>query len=233
MIEDNEFARLLEKTRRASARRRSEAWAAVPEIVLGLPIRPITPATDALLHATGNAFVCGLPPVESDVKNFLLFHSFEFNTDDPAPRFWLRFRLNLRHEAALCPLTTKPRRRASVRAERFLQAVREIRAIVEATWADSLPANEEADAGPSVAAARHAQLADMFAREYHHWPMPRPFRHTPLAQLFQMARCIERGNMGKEAGYYDPAEAALVRDFLADANAPRLAAERAKQIATD
>jgi len=214
-----DYASALETARRTSARRRSTAWACVPEEVLGLPLSPITPATFDLLHGTGNAFVCGLPPVVADVRNFILYHSPGFDPDAPTPRFWPRFRLALRISAALCPPCTPPHRRAPVQASRFLRAVEQIRAIVTETWADSLPGNDADDTGPTLAAGLHAQLADLFGREYHHWPGVRPFRHTPLAQLFQLARCIDRHHLGRDAVYFDRAEAAILTDYLRTANA--------------
>jgi hypothetical protein len=210
--------------RRTAGERRAAAWAAVPETVLGLDCRPITPATFDLLQGTRNAFVCGLPPVLADVRNFLLYHSPDFDPDAPTPRFWPRFRHDLRVSRALCPAFTPPRRREAVRATRFFQAVQEIRAIVAATWADALPANDDgADPLASgIAASLHAQLADMFARDYATWPMATPLRHTPLAQLFQLARCSERHHLGRSATYFDAAENAAMRDFLIAANASAL-----------
>lgn len=216
---DHEYSTALARVQQQSAERRSVAWAPVPQRVLGLRLRPITPATFDLMHGTGNAFICGKAPVLADVENFILFHAPEFDPDCPAPRWFSRFRIAWRTAAALCPLFTM--RRQSVWAQQFLRAVREIRAIVADTWADALPGNDGEDASPTLAASLHAQLADTFAREYHTWPLATPFRHTPLAQLFQLARCIDRYHLGREALYFDRAEAALTRNYLAAANPPR------------
>jgi hypothetical protein len=218
-----DYSTAIETARRASSRRRSSAWARVPEDVLGLPLSPITPATFDLLHGTGNAFVCGGVPALADVRNFILFHSRGFDPDSPTARFFPRFRIRLCIERALCPTFTPPKRRAAIIAENLRRAVQEIRDIVTATWADALPGNDDADSGPTLAASLHAQLADMFAREYHHWPHPLPLRHTPISQLFQLARCVDRHHLGSSAVYYDRDEAALLRDFLRDANAARMA----------
>jgi len=225
-----EISEALDKVARQSAQRRSAAWAAVPEGVLGLPLSPITPATFDLLHGTRNAFVCGLPPVMADVRNFILYHSPGFDPDAPTPRFLSRLRVNLRIERALCPLLTARRKRDAIIAERFMQAVREIREIITDTWADAPPPNDEGEnQGPSVAAALHAQFADMFAREYHHWPHPLPLRHTPIKQLMQLARCSDRHHLGSKATYYDAAEARIIRDFLKNENADAIAsAQREK-----
>lgn len=218
-----DHATLIETARRRSARRRSAAWASVPEDVLGLPLSPITPATFDLLHGTGNAFVSGHPPTLADVRNFILYHSPDFDPDHPTARFWPRFRISLRISAALCPPLTPRARRAALTAANLTRAITEIRAIVTATWADALPGNDDETAGPSLAACLHAQLVDQVAREYHHWPLARPLRHTPLAQLFQLGRCSDRAHLGGSATYFDSEEAAIVRDYLITANAEKLA----------
>lgn len=214
-------------TAAASAQlRRAEAWVAVRNTVLGLPLRPITLATFDLLVATGNAFVSGKAPVAADVRNFILFHSPGFDPDAPEPslaRWPRRFVIAWRTTRALCPAFTPRRRRDAVTATRFFEAVTEIRAIIDATWADALPPSDPTDAEGAlpcrVAAGLHAQFADIVARDYRQWPLPQPLRHTPLAQLHQLARCRDRATLGAGATYYDRAEYAALRDYLRAANA--------------
>lgn len=221
----------LARVRRSESQRRSEAWAAVPEMVLGLALRPITPATFALLHATGNAFVCGLPPVEKDVNDFLLFHSPRFDPDAPCPRFWPRFVLAMQLERAMCPRRfVGGMKRKAIRAGNVLRAIREIRAIVEETWADQLAPSDGTMSSTPLACALTGQLVDMFAREYTQWPLAQPVRHTPLKQLFQLARCSERTALGASDTYYNAKESAIISGFLARQNAdPELVKQRREQ----
>ncbi len=210
-----EYNEAVGRVRKESALRRTRAWACVPETVLGIELSPITPARYTALVATNNAFIFGRLPMEHDLRNFIWFCSPQFNPD--APMLSTRwkplqmFRLNN-------ALTKRPRKQPKDEAvfQHFAQAIVEIRAIIELTFSDGLPASDGNH--KPVAASMEAQLVDMFAREYAQWPLPQPMRHTPIKQLYQLARCIDRNYGGSKAVYHDPAEAALDRAFLAVIN---------------
>jgi hypothetical protein len=232
-----EYNAEITRIRAAAAERRACAWAAVPERVLGLALRPITPATFALLVGTQNAFVMGRRAVEADVKNFLLFHSPAFDPDAPQPRFLLRWLHDRRLARVLCPLTTgwrlkrKERRtlRAMVREMNLLHATREIAEIVRDTFADGLSGGND---NQPVAASLVAQLYDLFGCECQTWLLPTPLRHTPIKQLYQLARCHDRRELGNRSGYYDRAEEELNGRYLEFLNRDAIAAARAREQTT-
>ena len=198
-----DHATLIETARRRSARRRSAAWASVPEDVLGLPLSPITPATFDLLHGTGNAFVSGHPPTLADVRNFILYHSPDFDPDHPTARFWPRFRISLRISAALCPPLTPRARRAAITAANLTRAITEIRAIVTATWADALPGNDDETAGPSLAACLHAQLVLHGAQNLHTLDAVDPKLLLQAHVLFDQVGLVA-GLVGQHSEYHSP-----------------------------
>lgn len=233
---DQEYEEKMDAIHAASAVRRAAAWAPVPFRVLGQPFRPLTPATFTLMVGTENGFVCGTEPTLADVKNFLRFHHPKFDPDNPAPG---RFRrVGVVFDVAR--MLYRPIRgdKAANLAQRlcanFLTAAQQIREHIDEAWADSLPGNSEAqDSGPVVAASTMASLLDAFAREYRYWPFPQPFRHTPIAQLLQMARCIDRHHGGTAAGYFDRAAWRLTAEYLRAANAPDMVAARKQDAATN
>lgn len=210
-----EYRLAVERVRRQSARRRTEAWACVPETVLGIELSPITPARYSALVGTENAFLCGRSPTEADLRNFIWFCSPQFNPDSPIAS--LRWK-PLQMYRLKCALGRRKRgqNRADAIIDNFIRACDEADEIIGLTMADRLPGSD--DNPKPLAAALEAQLVDMFAREYQHWPLPQPMRHTPIKQLYQLARCIDRNNLGNRACYFDPAEWALDRAFLGAIN---------------
>lgn len=210
-----EYRLAVERVRRQSARRRTEAWACVPETVLGIELSPITPARYSALVGTENAFLSGCFPLESDLRNFIWFCSPQFNPDSPiASLRWKPLQM-YRLKCALGRHARGDSKPESV-LKNFITACAEINRMVETAFADRLPGND--DNPKPLAAALEAQLVDMFAREYQHWPLPQPMRHTPIKQLYQLARCIDRNSLGNRACYFDPAEWALDRAFLGAIN---------------
>lgn len=222
---ETEYQERLDAIHAASAVRRATAWAAIPFRVLGQPFCPMTPATYSLLLGTENGFACGTDVTLADVKNFLRFHHPLFTPDAPGLSLWRRFRITL----SITRLLYRPIRgvKKATMAERvcanFLRATKEIRDHLEEAWADGLP-GDGSDAGPTLAASTAASMLDAFAREYKYWPLPQPFRHTPMAQLLQLARCVDRYHGGREAVYFDRAAARLTAEFLRDANHDAMAA---------
>lgn len=209
-----EHAKRIAKARADAHVRRASAWANVPETVLGIPLRPITPASASLLMGIRNAFIAGIPPIEADVKNFILFHSLDFDPLNPSPRFWKRLKIRVRTDKALCPWNTPKARQKGIRATNFLRACQEIRAIVEETWADALPPDSDDGALPPATvlmASLQAQLYHSFAKEYAFWPLPQAIEHTPLRQLFQLLRCAD-------GAYYNSEEIAADFELLRTVN---------------
>lgn len=171
--------------------RRSGAFTDCPEYVLGIPVRPITPATWTLLGATGSAFVAGRIAQEGDIRNFLWFHSPLFTTHRlfSGPRRWLA---HLRFNAIL-----HRRRDLGYYAGHLAMAGADIDRIIVDTFADVAAPNHT---GRSVApgACLEAQLEHFF-RQHYGWPAART-RHTPLRRLFQYMRCISPGeDVGEQA----------------------------------
>lgn len=206
-----QYQAAVDQVRRHSARRRTVAWASVPETVLGINLRPLTPAIYTALSGTGNAFLSDANPREHDLRNFVWFCSPSFNPDNPGRSAkWRRWQM-LRLRMAL-----GKRRRGQSRSvavmHNFASACAEVYAILDAAFADSKPRVD----GPSrpIAASFEAQLVDSFAREYLMWPLPQPIRHTPIKQLMQMARCIDRRTLGADDKYFDRAENDTDRRFL-------------------
>lgn len=209
-----EYEAQIQTIRQQAHKRRSEAWAMVPETVLGIELNPITPAIHTLLVGTGNAYVTGNVPGEADLRNFVWFCSQKFNPDHPNLslrwKWWVMLKLRL----AINRGATR-KNRPQVILRNFYTACEQVHEILANTFSDGCsPGNQ----GKPLAAALEAQVIDMFAREYKQWPMPNPVRHTPIKQLYQLARCIDRRNLGKEDNYFDPREDECTRSFLAALN---------------
>lgn len=210
-----EYEAQIAEIRDAAAKRRAAAWAQVPETVLGLELNPITPAIYSLLVATENAYVFGRVPQESDLRNFVWFCSPYFKPDSPILSLrwkpWQMYKLNRTLGAF-----TKKRVRNKIVMERFYKACRQIHEIIHNTFKDGAGGGES---GLPLAASLEAQMIDIFARQYLSWPLPKPVRHTPIKQLNQLARCIDRSLFGDKAGYYDRDEIACEERFLTAMNA--------------
>ena len=210
-----DYAIALMTVRRQSHVRRASACALVPDRVLGQALRPITPATWSLLVGTNSAFVSVGPALESDVRNYWLFHQPEFRADSPKAGRWVRFLAAFRLALVLVPYGTLKANRAKVRAARLAQAVAEIRGVIEETFADTpMPGERDPGGPPAIAAALEPQFLHLFASRYAQWPYPQPIRHTPIRILTQLARCVDG------AVYFDRAEAALDEAYLRQLNPP-------------
>ena len=185
----------------------------VPETVLGIQLNPITPAIYSLLVGTGNAYVVGGIPKESDLRNFVWFCSPQFNADAPILSIRWKWLQMFRLKIALCRASTWKQRNEAIVAN-YYKACFQIHEIIRDTFKDGVAPVETEEPAEPLAASIEAQVIDMFAREYKQWPMPKPVRHTPIKQLYQLARCIDRRNLGKEAKYYDADENACTHRFL-------------------
>jgi len=213
-----EYEAQIASIRIGANKRRAEAWAMVPETVLGIQLNPITPAIYSLLVGTGNAYFTGRIPKEGDLRNFIWFCSPSFHPDEPKPaifrKAWLMAKLNMRLRRG----STK-KNRSAVMMGNFYKACLQIHEIVAATFKDGIPNVETEEPTIPLAASLEAQLVDVFACAYQQWPMPKPVRHTPIKQLYQLARCIDRRGLGKDAKYYDADENRVTKQFLEGVNA--------------
>jgi hypothetical protein len=211
-----EYQAQLALIRVGANKRRAEAWAMVPESVLGIQLTPITPAIHSLLVGTGNAYFCGRIPTEGDLRNFIWFCSPQFNPDRPIVSLRWKWLQMHRLKMALRRGTKWGMRHEVV--NNFYRACLGIHGIIHTTFRDGLPHVESDEPTQPLAASLEAQLVDMFAREYKQWPMPLPVRHTPIKQLYQLARCIDRRHLGKGAKYYDSDENTCTKRFLETIN---------------
>jgi len=212
-----EYEAQIASIRIGANKRRAEAWAMVPETVLGIQLNPITPAIYSLLVGTGNAYFTGRIPKEGDLRNFIWFCSPQFNPDAPLAslrlKWWQMVRLRL---ALIRGANWKNRNEAII--SNFYRACLQIHEIIHGTFKDGVPNVETGEAQLPLAASLEAQVIDIFAREYQQWPLPNPVRHTPIKQLYQLARCIDRNKLGRDAKYHDSDENTATREFLTGLN---------------
>jgi hypothetical protein len=209
--------------RAAQAKRRAEAFCDAPEYVLGVEVRPLTPATFSMLLATGNSFICGGKPTELDVRHYLWIHAPTFcHCGDPARD--KKYKAALRPlDRALCEPWRKLLGLGASHARYFpalWRAVVEIRQLVENAFADAGSASGRP--GKPLATLEAFFIHEMAIA--YHW-VPERTRHTPLRQIIQLHRCI-RGARGDEVG--DEGEDNILASHLEKRNAA-LAAERAAQ----
>ena len=186
----------------------------VPDSILGLPIVPLTPARYSILRGIGNAYVTGRVPTEADLRNFVWFCSPQFNPDAPiASLRWKPFVMWRLYRAMRCYLWFK--HKEAVITANFFRACRQIHDMVEATFAD-VPSPGEP--GNPIAASYEAQMVNLFSREYQMWALPQPIRHTPIKQLNQLARCIDRHLCGKDDTYFERNEYRATIAFMESIN---------------
>jgi hypothetical protein len=209
--------------RAAQATRRAEAFCDAPEYVLGIEVRPLTPATFSMLLATGNAFITGGKPGELDVRNYIWLHSPLFchigNKD-----FYARRKRALRKvDVALCEPWRRRLRLGATPGRYYpalLRAMTEIRALIESAFADA--------GSPSARPSKPlATLEAFFVHEFavaYHW-MPDRTRHMPLRQIIQMHRCI-RAARGDEVS--DEGEDNILAEHLNKRHAELMAAKAAE-----
>lgn len=188
----------------------------VPETVLGIRLNPITPAIYSLLVGTNNAYLTGGVPRESDLRNFVWFCSPQFNPDNPLGSLRWKWLQMWRLKRALWRGANRHNKAERVLAN-FYRGCLDVHEIIRATFKDGVAPRDDGELTP-IAAGLEAQIVDMFAREYQMWPLPRPVRHTPIKQLYQLARCIDRHNLGADAKYYDQDENDVMKRVLLDAN---------------
>lgn len=208
----------LGEIRRRAALRRSGAFCPGLDYVLGIPCRPITPATFSMLHATGSRFIHGGEPMEGCIRNYLWFHSPQFvPADHPRHAANRRRALAQFTRSLLGPRWFRPfvRRFQPHRYSVVLAlAANDIAAHIEESFCDA-PGGSGAPGKPI--AGLQAQMVDLMAREYG-WT-PAQASETPLRQIFQLVRCIIAHNGGD---LDDSSENALLVAHLRAKNAGKL-----------
>jgi hypothetical protein len=211
--------------RNAAARRRAEAFCDVPRDVLGVSVRPVTPATFSALLAMRSPFVGRGTADAGDVAAFLWLHHPDHCHTGIAG--WQD-----RKRRALAPLSFELRQPWRKWVGMRPDAQRQIAAVAIAS-AEITRMVEDAFADAPAAAGRPqkplATLEAFFTHEMavaYGWA-PERTRHTPLAQLMQLHRCI-RSARGQEIT--DDGEDAIIAEHLRSRN-EQLAAARAEQAA--
>ncbi len=214
---ENEYLASRGRLREASIKKRAQAWCVCPDRVLGIELQPLTPARYSVLVGSENAFVCGGIPTLSHLRNFVWFCSREFDPDQPAKSMLHRGRVMRRLNRALLPHFTFHQRLETVKTN-FDRAIADIRQIAEDTFFDAIP-SRSGDNDHPLGASLEAQMIDCFIREYGSaWPFKTPIRHTPLKQLFQLMRCIDRRYLGEKDPYADLDERRLDLEYLRSIN---------------
>lgn len=185
---------LLEYRARA-AQRRAEAFCEAPRTICGVNVRPVTPATYSALYAMRSPFVHRRAADAGDVAAFLWLHSPAFRHTGvdgwrAAKRRALRpfFR-------ALWPWSLRFTFRRADRA-RAVAVVALACAEIDQLLADAF-ADAPAEAGRPQRPV--ATLEGFFTHEMavaYGWT-PERTRHTPLAQLMQLHRCIRIARGGE------------------------------------
>lgn len=213
--------------RAQAALRRAAAFCDAPEYVLGIEVRPLTPASFSMLLATGSAFL-GRPTSaqEFDVRNYLWFHSplyahcgvKDWRTRKTRALRRLSFELNQpwRKWVGLAPDVHRYMSTLAL-------AIAEITRLIEDAFADA-PARSGRPGKPI------ATLEAFFIHEFsvaYGWS-PEKTRHTPLRQLVQLHRCIRSGR-GDDVS--DDQEDQILFDHLKARN-DALAAERKNKVVT-
>ena len=194
------------RSRFDTQRRRAAAMCLPDDTVLGITLRPLTPASYSRLFAIGNAFLFGgLEPTVDDIRNYIWFHAPGF-TDDPRQAAAAKAGILGQLERYIFPpwLAWRYSRAAqrTRRAAGYALAATKIAEIVNESFADIPPPGPP---GPSIGATLEAQFIDVFAREYRWYP--ERTSNTPIRQLYQFLRCINRTD-------FDADEARIIAEDL-------------------
>lgn len=169
--------------------RRARAFIDCPDYVLGMPVRPVTPATWTMLQAVGSRLLTAATPLEGDIRNYLWFHSRLY-----MPTAWWTVPTFAKW-GALFRFNTVLHQRSDVDwyAAVIATAANEIRGILSDAIADAPTGGRSCAPGPCL----EAQLIHFCGSTYH-WPAALTQR-TPLRRLFQLVRSALPANEDDEA----------------------------------
>lgn len=199
--------------RRENASRRARAFVDAPERVLGVAVRPVTPATWTLLQATGNRLLSADTPLEGDVRNFVWFHSSLYMPE----RWWTVH--NFARWLALLPMSARLHSHKGIEwyCACVALAAADARRILHEAVVDS--GGGEGRSGRAPGACLEGQMVHSFSKEYG-WTREQ-IRQTPIAQLMQFRRSFD----GEDTD--DPVERDIRFDHLRRRNAEMAAAREA------
>ena len=174
----DELQSQIDEYREATISRRARAFIDCPDTVAGMTVRPITPRTWTMMHATGNRLICGGQPMEGDIRNYLWFHSPLFTQSRflARPMKWLAL---LGFSAVL-----HRRRGYDWYAATLALVGAQLAGIVQEAVADAPKGGGEGSPGPCL----EAQITHVLSSAYH-WPVEQ-IRALPLRHAFQLIRCI-------------------------------------------
>lgn len=206
MDHTEELNRKIQEYRSAVIDRRARAFVDCPDYALGLELKPLTPKTWTMLHATGNRLICGGQPLEGDLRNYIWFHSENYTIGG-------RF-AKLRKWSALLRFNIMLRRRQS--SDWYVACLAlmgtELARIINDTLADAPKGGNPTSPGPCM----EAQFIGLFAKEYG-WN-PEYTREQPLRKLFQLRRNFDQSDD-------DDGERAIRFNHLRQRNAGKLKTE--------
>lgn len=205
--------------RRRADMRRAAAMVDDFDVILGMRFRALTPATYSRLFVIGSPFLAAAGDVAAraeDVRDYLWIHSPDFQPDGKGRTEFVRRLLNAIDPAWLRWRRSRAARQSAVACAYALAAV-DIRERVEIAFADEAPGGGDGG-GTRIRASLEAALCDAFARAYG-WDIERT-RNTPLRKLYQFLGC-------RDGVDFDKDEAAVIAEELRQANAERLAQDRA------
>lgn len=195
--------------RKAAAWRRAAAFVPGNDSVLGIPCRPMTPATFSQLFALRSRFIMGGEIGEGDVRNYLWIHSPRFEPGGERRVKAIRAAVLRPFERMLMApwLWVLRAPDANHYCAGMAMAINDIVLLIEDAFADASVGGD----GKPARATLEAQLQAAFAKTLH-WA-PERTSATPLKQLYQVLRAMS-GDDEPDAG-----EAAIMAAHLRALNA--------------
>ncbi len=170
---------------------RTLAFADVPELVCGLPVRALMLQDVVVLDGVGSPFICGGVPSDEDIIIFLWLQSNEYCASQ---RKLKRFARRHRHL-------------------KYLTAVKAISAYVDEAYADAPKPDGGKESLPYCGWPAH--LVDLFGREYG-WSESDTLK-CPLKRVFQYRKNIIKHHDPKAAFIY-PAALKIRSEWLQSLN---------------
>jgi hypothetical protein len=205
--------------RAQTTQRRAGAMCMDYDIVAGLQLRAMTPASYSRLTVIGSPFTYRGEASTGDVRNYVWLHSPEF-TACPQRAEKARAAVLARLDRNIAPAWQRwrysRRARHTLIAAGYAIAAAKIAELCEVAFADAPPPGGK---GPTVGASLEAQFIDTFASAYHRWPLATSVSDTPLRKLYQLLRCINGGDFDAEEADIIAADLKAENEALAAARA--------------
>jgi len=176
MNHTEELQQQIAEYRKEVTARRARAFIDCPDYLFKHELKPLTPKTWTMLHASGNRFLCGGMPLEGDIRNYIWYSSPWFTMEG-------RFIKNRKWASLLWWNTIlHSRKDEDWYVATLALAGAEIAGIVHETLADAPTGGKNTSPGPCL----EAQFIHLCAVEYG-WA-PEYTREQPLKKLFQLRR---------------------------------------------